>query len=643
MLPGIETSQKIYWHGNCLTENTMATTARRTESQRAILALSVSVVVLIIGFVLFWARAIFIPIALAIFLSFILSPLVDRLEKYLFGRVPAVIAVVALSLCLAGGMGLLVGSQLVRLVDSLPDHEQNIKAKVATVKGWFSGGERSSRLVKLFDELSMLVVGPPPAENGAIVVEQKDKPWFSQAETVLNPAMEFAGLAAFSFILSVFMLIKREDLRNRFIRLIGNGRWTTTTKAVDEASRRISRYLLMQLLLNAAFGIVATIGLFLLGVDYAIVWGFFAFVMRYVPYIGTWIGLLPPTLFTLAVSTGWWEPILVLALFIGLETLCNNIFEPRLYGSSLGLSEVALLVAAGVWSLLWGPIGLILSGPMTTCLLVLGKYVPGFQSLNVLLGDQPALEPKFAFYQRLAARDQDEATEIIEEASKAKTIEETIDDVMMPTLTLARNDLLEGDLTEGDVKEMLFMLNEIVDEVIDPLTNKAPVGEDVRVKLLGIPARDQIDHMAVEFLAASLDASRWEVEVAPVTSLASEILQKIEDTKPPMVVIGAVSPGGISHTRYLCKRIRAKFPDLKVVVGRWNATETTPPNQLPEDISLTEPTLASTRQLIQTWRTVYSTRSDNPVATESKGNFGTVSATVSNVSEQPTYTGASHG
>ena len=214
------------------------------------------------------------------------------------------------------------------------------------------------------------------------------------------------------------------------IRLTGDAQVTTTTKAADDASKRISRYLFMQLLINTAFGVIITVGLLAIGVDYALLWGFLASLMRYVPYIGTWLGLIPPAgRSRCAMSDGWWQPITVLALYVGLEVICNNVFEPWLYGTSMGLSEVAQLVAAAFWAFLWGPIGLILSGPLTVCLLVLGKYVPRFQFLEVLLGDEPALGAgRAAFYQRLTARDQDEATEVAREELKKSSAEEVFDD-----------------------------------------------------------------------------------------------------------------------------------------------------------------------------------------------------------------------
>ena len=235
-----------------------------------------------------------------------------------------------------------------------------------------------------------------PAKKKPPATEEEPESGMKMAgrlEGFISPAVEVFGQAGFAALLAVFMLLKKEDLRNRLIRLTGETQITTATKAMDDASKRISRYLFTQLVINAVFGVLITLALFILGVKYALLWGFLASVMRYVPYLGTWVGLIPPVVFSLATTTGWWQPLAVILVYGSLEVIANNVFEPWLYGTSLGMSEVAQLVAAGFWSMLWGPIGLILSGPLTTCLLVLGKYVPALKFLDVLLGKEPPLTP----------------------------------------------------------------------------------------------------------------------------------------------------------------------------------------------------------------------------------------------------------
>ena len=412
--------------------------------------------------------------------------------------------------------------------------------------------------------------GPAPMP----VVVQNESSWVNRVQSVLSPAVQVIGTAAFANVLVIFMLLKKEDLRNRMIRLIGHGRVTTTTKAVDDASTRISRFLLTQLGLNAAFGLVMMVGLLVIGLPYPVLWGFLAFLMRYVPYIGTWIGVIPPALFALAVSQGWGQPAAVLVLFLGTELICNNVFEPWLYGSSMGLSQVAQLIAAGFWSFLWGPLGLILSGPLTVCLLVLGKYVRRLEFLDIMLGDEPALEPRVAFYQRLAARDQDEASTIALESVKASSPEAVYDTVILPALCLAKQDHENGALSDADWDEAVRAAREVGQEVADAGKEKVEgavvvEGADDRVRLLLVPAKDPADLAAIEMLSHLLDPSRWDAEVVTDQTLASELLEKVRATRPAAVVIGSLPPGGVAHTRYLVARLRGTFPDLKLLVGRW--------------------------------------------------------------------------
>jgi predicted PurR-regulated permease PerM len=544
-----------------------------SDWQRALVALTATVIGTVVVAVLYWARAIFVPVALAIFLAFVLAPVVARLQRRGLGRTPAVVVTVGLVVCGALGIGAVVAQQVVQLADTLPDRRETIKEKVLTAKRWVVG-EGESRFGRLIDDVSGILF-PKPAEKPTVAVEPS-APLGAQLDTYLSPAVEVIGQAAFTFILTVYMLLRREDLRNRMIRLIGAGKVTTTTKAVDDATRRISRYLLSQLVVNSAFGVIIAVGLFALGVKYSIMWGFIATLMRYVPYIGTWVGLIPPTLFSFATAPewggGWGQPIAVLVLFLGLEAFCNNIVEPAVYGQSMGLSEVAQLVATAFWAFLWGPMGLILAGPLTVCLLVLGRHVGRFRFFVVLLGDEPALDPRVAFYQRLAARDQDEAADVALEVARRSGPEETFDAVIVPALCLARRDHAEGDLDAADLRAVVAATREVATEVAE-LREVASGTRDDRVRVLVCPARDAAEHVAAEVLALALDPNRWEVRVAGDEILASELIELVAEFRPAAVVIVALPPGGLSHARYLLARLRQRFSDVKLLVGRWGCEE----------------------------------------------------------------------
>lgn len=558
----------------------MATDLGRAGSSRAVGALAVMSVLFLAATALYVARVIFIPLAMAVFFTFVLTPLVVFLQRRGLGRVPSVIVVMGVALLVVAAVGTVVGRQMVGLTRSLgePAYAENIKKKVASLKQAVSADE-GSRLGELwnyvsetFSEAPRTEALPGEADKPDRVVVQAGPSWYSRAQDLLSPAAEALAQAALTFILVVFMLLKREDLRNRVIRLLGQGQITTTTKAVDETSQRISRYLLAQIVLNAAFGLVITGALLLMRVPYAPLWGFVAFLMRYVPYIGTWIGVIPPALFTFAVTDGWGQTIGVLALFLGLEALCNNIFEPLLYGSRLGLSEVAQLVATAFWAFLWGPVGMILAWPLTTCLLMIGKYVPRLRFLNILLGDEPVLTPRVALYQRLTARDQDEAAQILEKELGTRPADAVFDDLLVPALAAARRDAAAGRLTEDDMRFVATAVRQVAEEVVEVTAAELPAGERP-VRVVIVPAKDAADHAAAELFSHLLDAKLWEVEVAPANALASELLELVDKSAPSVVVIAALPPGGRTHTRYLCKRLRQKVAGMKVVVGRWTAPE----------------------------------------------------------------------
>ena len=548
-----------------------------TDWQRSLMTLAVTVLTVTVIAVSYFARSILIPIALAVFFTFVLSPMVTWLQRRGLGRTPSVMVIVGLVFLVAVGIGSMITHEVVLIAQSLPDREQEIKKKVIAAKSWLTGGG-DSKFSKLVDGVDEILFPKRPAHE-TVVVESPTPPLTAQLQPFINPSVEILGQMALTSVLTIYMLIRREDLRNRMIRLIGDGRVTTTTKAVDEASRKISGYLLMQAAINSVFGLTIALGLLLLGVKYVLLWGFIATVMRYVPYIGTWIGLLPPVLFSFATAPdwggGWGQPLVVLAMYVGFELICANVFEPWLYGSSMGLSEVAQLVAAAFWAFLWGPIGLILAGPLTGCLLVFGKYVRGAEFLEVLLGDEPALEPRIAFYQRLAARDQDEAGEIAMAVAKAKGAENALETVIIPALCLVRREHEDGEIDQSIFRYAIHAAREIAAEIEDLIEPASPQPNESQARVLICPARDEAENIAADILAATLEPGKWEVKVAGSETLASELVTTVEAFQPNAVVLVALPPGGLVHCRYLVNRIRKKFPSLRVIIGRWGDDDVT--------------------------------------------------------------------
>jgi predicted PurR-regulated permease PerM len=418
-----------------------------------------------------------------------------------------------------------------------------------------------------------------PEKPVAVVVQSPSMLW--QLPSLLEP-LATAGLV---IVLVIFMLIRYADLRSRLIRLAGYSHLTVATKALDEAGQRISRYLLMQSIINGSFGFAVGLGLFLIGVPYAILWGFLAAVLRFIPYVGPIMSAVLPSALSLAVFPGWGQPFLVIGLILILELASNMIMEPLLYGQSAGVSEVALLVAVAFWTWLWGPAGLFLATPMTVCLGVLGKYIPQMEFIAVLLSDEPVLEPSTNYYQRLVAHDQDEAAALAEEYYKTHPLEAVYDELLVPALNAAKRDREQGTLPEEDAQFIIQATRAIVEDLgthqRQPSTPSIPAAESspkasvgtLPVRVLGCPARDEADELALEMLRQLLDPTRYTLEIVSAEMLAAEVLSVVEQQHVGLICITALPPGASAPTRYLCKRLRARFPNCKIVVGRWGEDE----------------------------------------------------------------------
>jgi predicted PurR-regulated permease PerM len=524
---------------------------------------------------LYWLQAVLIPMALAVLLTFLLSPVVGILQRRGLGRVLAVLVTVVLALSLLGGIGWTLTRQLVTLADELPRYSLNIHHRIANLRGASKGGsvEKVQKTVEdVVGEIQKTdkLTGPKPV---AVVLEPPSilahLPNFLQA-------LASAGVVA---VLAIFMLLERRELRDRVILLIGYRRMTATTRALDEAGARISRYLLMQSIINGSFGVAVGLGLFLIGVPYAVIWGSLAAALRFIPYVGAFVAALLPLALSLAVFPGWLQPALVVGLFLVLELVTSMVMEPWLYGQSAGVSQLALLVAVTFWTWLWGPVGLLLATPLTVCLIVLGKHLPGLGFIVVLMGDRPVIEPKARYYQRLLARDQDEATDIVEAYVSADGRESVYDAVLLPALYYAKQDRDRGLLSEGDAQ----FVGQATREILDVLAHDVPgpsesdpgdlsvggPGADTRVRIVGCPARDEADALALEMVRHLLDPARYRIEVIGDSMLTAEVVAWVDLHRPALLCIGAVAPGGLSQARHLCKRLRSQCPELKIVVGRW--------------------------------------------------------------------------
>ena len=534
----------------------------------------------IIAFVvaaLYWLQGVLIPLALAVLLTFLLSPVVGAFQHRGLGRVPAVLVTVLLALSILGGIGWTLTRQLVTLADELPRYSLNIHHRIADLRGASKGGSME-KVQKAVED----VVGEIEKTDMPSAARQKPVAVVLEPPSILvhlPSVFQALGSAGVLTVLVIFMLLERRELRDRVILLIGYRRMTATTRALDEAGARISRYLLMQSIINGSFGVAVGLGLFLIGIPYAVTWGALAAALRFIPYLGALVAMLLPLALSLAVFPGWLQPALVVGLFLVLEPITGSVLEPWLYGQSAGVSQVALLIALTFWTWLWGPVGLLMATPLTVCLVVLGKHLPALGFIVVLMGDRPVIEVKARYYQRLLARDRDEAIDIVEAYVDTNGRELVYDTVLLPALYYAKQDHDRGLLSEDDTQ----FVQQATREVLDVLAQDAPApsegdtgadlsssaASDTRVRILGCPARDGADALALEMVRHVLDPAKYRLEVYGTGMLTAEVVDWVGLHRPALVCIGAVAPGGLSQARHLCKRLRSQCPDLKIVVGRW--------------------------------------------------------------------------
>jgi predicted PurR-regulated permease PerM len=501
-------------------------------------------------------------------------------------RTPAVLVVVAISGVLTAALAALVISQVVLLLGELPRYQHNVAAKVESLREQSNGSVLHN--VQEFIQ-TVTAAAKEPAETVPLTgeepvpVEVVD----SSGNWALTPLMgglptlaQALAATGLVVVLVIYSLIFKEDIRSRLLCLIGKGHLSLTTKALDDAGRRISRYLLAQLFLNFTFGLSIGIGLLLLGVPHALLWGFCAGVLRYIPFVGPWMAAVFPVGMSLLVSDGWFQPLAAVALFVVLELLNNLVIEPWVFGQSIGVSQAAILVAVAFWAWLWGPVGLMLAAPMTVCLVVLGKYVPSLRFFDILLGDQPVLTADIVFYQRLLAHDDDEAGEIVERQSQTLEPVELLDQILIPALVYARQDSETDLLSDDDYESVRHavheMLHALVEDSESPASESSTDDRPARapLRVWGVPARDAVDATALEMLALHLSREAFQLDQCTPGQLVSEVVEQVQHHTPAVVCIVALPRGGLSHTRHLCKRLRQHFPSLKLVVACWGASLT---------------------------------------------------------------------
>jgi predicted PurR-regulated permease PerM len=517
--------------------------------------------------ILYAAQAVIVPIALAVLLTFLLTPVVMLLQRRI-GRVPAVLAVVVLTFTVLGAVGWATTRQLSHVIQELPSYRQNIRQKVRDIRtaGDGSVGALSEAIEDVRKEIAPDSPEAAPPQPVVIRDDGVTAPWRLPA---LGPMLEPLATAALVIVLVIFMLLERQELRDRMIRLFGHGRLTGTTRAFDEAGRRVSRYLLTQSLINLTYGVGVCAGLWAIGVPYPVLWGLLGAMLRFIPYVGPLAGTAAPLLVALAVLEGWTRPLLVAALFLVLELFTNLVLETIFYAGAAGISQVGLLVAVAFWTWLWGPLGLLMATPLTVCLTVLGRHVPGLGIVTALLSDDPVLEPPVRFYQRLLAGDQEEAAEVLEEHLKSDELTSVYDAVVIPALTYAECDRIEGRLSADEERALVNAASELVEEIVTPTGPAADEAAPAAMRVLGYPARSDADALALRILGHVLAGSGITLDVLDVSPPMFEALQLIRDRRYAAVCIADLPPGPPSRARHLAKRLRAAQPDLRILIGRW--------------------------------------------------------------------------
>jgi predicted PurR-regulated permease PerM len=611
--------------------------ARTSEELMALLsAMATAVLAVIIVTMLYFGREIIIPIAMAILLSFVLAPLVGLLQRIRVPRGLAVVSVVIFAFAVIFATGSLLASQLTELAGDLPRYQSTITEKIQSFRETTAGRGTLERASGMLKDLSKELDKPKDAQSGTglvpslspraqaplapvpVEVRQPDPGALESLRSLISPLLHPLATTGMIIIFVIFILLQREDLRNRLIRLAGSHDLQRTTAAIDDAAARLSRLFLIQLLLNGAFGLVIGLGLALIGVPSAILWGILAAALRFVPYIGAAIAALFPLALAVAVDPGWSMLFWTLALFIVVEPIVGHVIEPMVYGQSTGLSPVAVVASATFWTALWGPIGLVLATPLTVCLVVLGRHVERLEFLDIMLGDRPALSPPEIFYQRMLAGDPTEASEKAEEFLKERSLSSYYDEVALKGLQLAQADAERGALDQERLTKIRNTVGEFVnnlsdqEERIPPRINSTTDAEATSAAegvaadapyenlqvlttqdlpaewqgehpVLCIAGRSMIDE-AVTIMLAQLSTEHGlpaRVEAAEV--LSSTNIFRLETTGVAIVCLVYLDASRPAHIRYSVRRLRRKLPKAKIVLVCPAATDRVALQQLGDE------------------------------------------------------------
>jgi predicted PurR-regulated permease PerM len=489
-----------------------------------------------------------------------------------------------------------VGSQVVHLAQQLPTYQNNIRAKIVSMQSAAPSGGAVDRATTVLRELGKELSqeteaeANKPAERPVLVrVEEPTPSPLEMVSNIAGPLLSPIATAGLVVVFVILMLLEREDLRDRLIRLVGGGNLYLTTEALDDAGRRISRYLLMQLVVNATYGLPIGIGLWLIGVPNALLWGVLATVLRFIPYVGPFMAALFPIALAIAVDPGWNTLLLTIALFLVMELVSNNFIEPWLYGSSTGISPLAIILAAIFWTMVWGPAGLLLSTPLTVCLAVMGRYIPQLQFLDILLGSEPVLSTEERFYQRMLAGDADEGEEIAKKFLQERPLAAFYDEVVLPALRLAELDRKTHDLADERRATVTDTCLHVVAELADYDDPEPAAASDLQgtvapetaagtppavlwtgKSVLCIAGRTGLDRVVAAMLAQLLERRGLGARVLPADAISLEGMSSLDVKGVELICLSYLSTSALAHARRVSRRLRRRAPEAKILLGLWN-------------------------------------------------------------------------
>jgi predicted PurR-regulated permease PerM len=522
------------------------------------------------------AQEVFVPLALAILFTFLLAPLAARLTAWGLSRLLAVIFSVAFALTVISVLADVAFNQFSDLAHALPGYQRQLHENLTHIRGALRGGisETSKAIEQLGVELQRVAPAEPvPSDTRKVLIVEPPSTPLQMVRNLIGPLVRPFGTALVIIVLVAFMLLRFEDLRERLIRVVGRRNLYATTEALSDAAQRVSRYLLMQLLINSWTGFLVGVGLWALSVPNAGLWGALTLVLRFVPYVGVWTAAVIPFALSFAVTDDLSRPLMVLALFGVIEFVNYAVLEPWLYANRTGISPVALLLAAAFWTWLWGAVGLLLAIPMTVCVAVMSNYIPQLEFLGVLLGDEPVLEPHQRLYQRLLESNLDVADSLLDETLRSSgSMLGAADAEIVPAIRLLEADYDRRALGATTRKTFLEHINQWVEERLDSLDaeERSEKGQGARPTwILCIPAADRADEIVAKLLVSALRERGFGAAFIKPESLEQAPLSE-SDRPVDLVVVSALPPEAVAPARVVCRSVRADAPEVPLIVGLWD-------------------------------------------------------------------------